>query len=100
MKTIIIGLRKEPNSLRTQYQVHNSAQIRRTWKVIENDNDELILKIYPKKKQPNIQQRKIFLPFCPSCKKVIWVEFDTGYYCRNCVFIIKEQKLQIDKKNF
>ena len=45
---IILRLRDEPKSLRTQNQVQNNTQIRKNQKVIKNDNDELIVKIYPK----------------------------------------------------
>ena len=88
--------RDEPKPLRTQYQVQNETQIRRSQKVIKNDNDQLIVKNYPKNKnkQPNIQQQ---LPKCPSCKRNNWLEFDRGYYCRNCEYIISKQKHQIDK---
>ena len=34
-ENIILGLRDEPKSPRTQYQVHNEAQIRRNQKVIK-----------------------------------------------------------------
>ena len=81
--------------MRTQYQVQNETQIRRNQKVIKNDNDELIVKNYPKNKQPIIQKQ---LPNCPSCKQNNWLEFDKGYYCTNCEYIINKQKHQIDKK--
>ena len=42
--------RDPPKSLRTQYQVGNQTKIRRNQKVIKNDNDQLVLKNYPKKK--------------------------------------------------
>ena len=86
--------RDPPNSLRTQYQVQNETQIRKNQKVIKNDNDQLIVKNYPKNKQPSIQQQ---LPNCPSCKRNNWLEFDKGYYCKNCENIINKQKHQIDK---
>ena len=46
-----IKLRKQDPSisLRTQYQVDNETRIRRNQKVVKNDNDELLVKIYPKK---------------------------------------------------
>ena len=91
----ILRKRDPPSSLRTQYQVQNETKIRRNQKVIKNDNDQLIVKNHPKNKQPNIQQQ---LPNCPSCKRNIWLEFDKGYYCRNCEYIINKQKHQIDKK--
>ena len=95
---IILRKRDEPKSLRTQYQVQNETQIRRNQKVIKNDNDELIVRSYPKHKQPIIHQQKFKPPNCPSCKENNWLEFDKGYYCRNCEYIINKQKHQIDKK--
>ena len=44
----ILGLRDEPKSVRTQYQVQNETQIRKNQKVIKNDNDQLVFKNYPK----------------------------------------------------
>ena len=96
-ENIILGLLDEPTSLRTQYQVQNETKIRRKQKVIRNDNNQLIVKNYPKNKnkQPSIQQQ---LPNCTSCKRNNWLEFDKGYYCKNCEYIINKQKHQIDKK--
>ena len=65
-------------------------------KVIKNDNDELVVKNYPKNKQPNTQQPKFTLPNCPTCKQNNWLEIDKGYYCKNCEYIINKQKHQID----
>ena len=98
-ENIIWQKRDPPASLRTQYQVKNQTQIRTNQKVIRNDNNQLIVKNYPenKNKQPNIQQQKFDLPNCPSCKQNSWLEFDKGYYCTNCEFIINEQKHQINK---
>ena len=96
-ENIILRLRDEPKSLRTQYQVQNETQIRKNQKVIKNDNDQLIVKNYPRNKQPNIQQQKFNLPNCPSCKRNNWLEFDKGCYCKNCEYIIDKQKHQIDK---
>ena len=96
-ENIILRIRDPPTSLRTQYQVQNETKIRRNQKVIKNDNDELIVKNYPKNKQPIIQQQKFKPPNCPSCKRNNWLEFDKGYYCLNCENIINKQKLQIDK---
>ena len=94
-ENIILRKRDPPSSLRTQYQVQNETQIRRNQKVIKNDNDQLVVKNYPRNinKQPIIQQ----LPNCPSCKQNNWLEFDKGYYCRNCEYIINKQKHQINK---
>ena len=62
-ENIIIRKRDPPSSLNTQYQVQNETQIRRNQKVIKNDNDELIVKNYPKNKQPIIQQQNYKPPF-------------------------------------
>ena len=96
-ENIILRLRDEPKSLRTQYQVQNETQIRKIQKVIKNDNNELIVENYPKNKnkQPIIQQQ--LLPNCPSCKRNNWLEFDKGFYCQNCEYIINKQRHQIDK---
>ena len=96
-ENIILRKRDPPTSLRTQYQVQNETKIRRNQKVIKNDNDQLVVKNYPKNinKQPIIQKQ---LPSCPSCKQNNWLEFDKGFYCRNCEYIINKQKHQIDKK--
>ena len=97
-ENIILRKRDPPSSLRTQYQVQNETQIRRNQKVIKNDNDQLVVKNYPKNKQSIIQQQKFKPPNCPSCKQNNWLEFDKGYYCTNCEYIINKQKHQIDKK--
>ena len=84
--------------MRTQYQVQNETRIRRNQKVIKNDNDRVVVKNCTKNKQPIIQQQKFKPPNCPSCKQNNWLEFDKGYYSKNCEFIINKQKYQIDKK--
>ena len=98
-ENVILKLRDEPKILRTQCQVQNETQIRKNQKVVKNENDQLLVKKYPKNKnkQPIIQKQ---LLNCPSCKQNNWLEFDTGYYCRNCEFIINKQSHQIDKKKF
>ena len=96
-KNIILCKRDPPSSLRTQYQVKNETQIRKNQKVIRIDNNELIVKNFSKNKQLNIQQPKFKPPNCPTCRQNNWLEFDRGYYCRNCEFIINKQKHQIDK---
>ena len=56
-ENLILGLKDEPKSLRIEYQIQNETEIRRNQKVIKNDNDELIVKNYPKnKKKPTIEQ--------------------------------------------
>ena len=99
-ENIILRKRDPPKSLTTQYRVKNNTKIRTNQKVIRNDDNQLVVKNYPKNKnkQPIIQQRKLDLPNCPSCKQSTWLEFDKGYYCRNCEYIINQQKHQIDKK--
>ena len=82
-ENIILRLRDEPKTLRTQYQVQKETQIRKNQEVIEN-NGKLEVKNYPKNKQPIIQQEKFKPPNCPSCKRNNWLEFDKGYYCQNC----------------
>ena len=96
-ENIILRKRDPPTSLRTQYQVQNETRIRRNQKVIKNDNDQLVVKKYPKNKnrQPIIQKQ---MPDCPSCKRNNWLEFDKGFYCRNCEYIINKQKHQNAKK--
>ena len=90
-ENIVLRKRDPPNSLRTQYQVQNETEIGRNQKIIKNDNDQLVVKNYPKNKnkQTIIQEQ---LPNCPSCKRNIWLEFDKGYYCRNCEYIVIKQK--------
>ena len=97
-ENIILRKRNEPKSLTTQYQVKNIAKICTNQKVIRNDDNQLIVKNYPKKKQPITQQQKFDLPNCPSCKRNAWMEFDKGYFCKNCEYVINKQKHQIDKK--
>ena len=94
----IIRKREPPISLRTQYQVQNEAQMRKNKKVIKNDNDELIVKNYNEKEQPKKQQPNFKPPNRPSCRRNNWVEFDKGWYCQNCGYIMNKQKHQIDKK--
>ena len=64
-ENIILRKRDPRNSLRTQYQVHNETQIRKNQKVIRNNNNELLVKNYPKNKQPVVQQQPKFQP--PNC---------------------------------
>ena len=63
-ENIILGLRDPPSSLRTQCQVQNETQIRKNQKVIKNDNDQIVVRKYPrnKNKQPIIQQQNLNHP--------------------------------------
>ena len=67
----IILRKRDPTSLKTQYQVQNQTKLRRNHKVIKNDDDQLVVKNYPenKNKQPIIQQQ---LSNCPSCRRNNW----------------------------
>ena len=95
-ENITLRERDPPTSLRTQYRVQNETQIRGNQKVIKKYNDQLVVKNYPKnKKQPIHQQPK--LPNCPNCKRNNWLEFDKGYYCKNCEYNINKHKHQINK---
>ena len=96
-ENIILRRRDEPRSLRTQYQVQKETQIRRNQKIIKNDNNQLLVKNYSKNKQSIVQQQKFKPPNCPSCKRNNWLEFDKGYYGKNCEYFINKQKPQIDK---
>ena len=60
---------------------------------MRKDNEELVVKNYPKNKQPKFKP-----PNCPSCKQDMWLDFDKEYYWQNCEYIINKQKHQIDKK--
>ena len=96
---IILRLRDQPKPLRIQYQFQNITQIRKNQKVFKNDNDELIVKTYPEKKEPIVQQQPKFQPpDCPRCKQNNWLEFNKGWYCQNSEYIIDKQKHQIDKQ--
>ena len=66
---ILLKLRGEPKSLRTQYQVKNQTQIGKNQKVIRTNIDEKVAKKFSKKQQPNIHQQKSNLPSCPTYKK-------------------------------
>ena len=66
-----------PKSTRTHYQVQKNLGIRKSQKVFRKDNDEILVKNCPKKKQTVIQQPIVKLPpYCPSCKRTIWLELD------------------------
>ena len=51
--------RDPPLSLRFQYQVQKETQVSKKQKVNRVDNDDLVLKNYPKNKQPIFQQPKL-----------------------------------------
>ena len=70
-ENFIVGLGDEPESLRTQYQVQKETQIRKNRKVIKNDKNELVVKNYPKNKQPIIQKQKLDHLIVPLVRKTI-----------------------------
>ena len=96
-ENFILRKRDPPQSLRTQYQVQSEIQMRKNQKVIRDGNNELLVKKYPKSKQTISQQPKFKPPKCLSCTRNTWLQFDKGYYCTNCEYIINKQKHQIDK---
>ena len=73
-------------------------EIRKNQKVNKIDNDELIVKNYPKKKQSFQQQPKFKPPDFFSCKQNNWLDFDKGYYSETCKCIINKQKHQLDNE--
>ena len=78
--------------------MQNNTQLRENQKVVEN-NGKLEVKVYPRNNKQPIQQKPKFIsPYCFSCKRKNWLEFDKSYFCRNCENIIKKQKHQIDKE--
>ena len=96
-ENIILRKRDSPTFLRAQYQVQNETQKRKNKKVVEN-NRKLEVKNYPKNKRPFIQKHKFKPPSCPTGQQNNWLEFDKGYYCRNCEYIINKQQHEIGKK--
>ena len=81
----------ESKFLTTQYQVQNETQIGRYQKLTKNNNNELVVKKYPKINQI-FKQPKYKPPKCPSSKQNNWLELDKGYYCKICGYIINKQK--------
>ena len=73
-------------------------QIRKNQKVIENQNDELEVKPYPKTKKRKINEKPKVDIECPSCKQRSWIEFDKSYFCQNSEFIVNKQKHKRDEK--
>ena len=95
---IILRKRDPQSSLRTQYQAQNETQIRKNQKAMNNDNDQLVVKNYPKIKQPIQQQQTFILRNCPTFKQKKWIEFNEGYSCKNCEYVINKQKQKVDTK--
>ena len=68
-ENIILRKRDPPISVRTQYRIENETHIRRNQKVIKNNNNQLVVKNYPKNNQPNSQQPNFKPPNCLNCKQ-------------------------------
>ena len=56
---IILRLRKPPKYPGTQYQVQNSIQTKKNQKHIKNEEDELVVKDYPKIKKPSTPNQNL-----------------------------------------
>ena len=83
---------KNPQSLRTEYQVVNHTRIRKNQKVVKNENNKIELKPYPTtKKKETIEKPKIDREY-PQWRKCTCLEFERRYYCQICECIIKKQK--------
>ena len=91
----ILRKRDPPISFRNKYQVQSETQIRRKQKVFDKKG-KLGIKYYPKNKQPIIHQSKFKPHDCRCCKQNNCLEFDKGYYSRNCEYVINKQNHQID----
>ena len=61
-------------------------------KVIKNQNDELEINHFAKRKKINFEKLKINLPSCPKCKLNIRIELDCDYYCEGYDFKINKPK--------
>ena len=96
-ETITLRLLDQPIFLRIQCQVLKDTQIGKNQKIVENI-EKLEVKNYPRSKQPLIHQPEFKTPSCPTCKQNIWLEFDKGYFCRNCEYVNDKQRHQVDKK--
>ena len=98
-ENVILGLREEPKSLRTQNQAQKNTQIRKNQKFAQNNGRLLVKKFAKNDKQPNIHIPKTFFPSCPSSKRSIWLQLDKGRYSQNREYFNKKQKYPIDKKS-
>ena len=89
----MLELRGELKYLKIQYQVQINAQIRKNRKVIKNDIDELLFENYLNKKQKPIIEPPIFKQphFCPGCKQNSLIDFDKGWFCQICQYIVGKQ---------
>ena len=98
-ENIILRGRKETRSLRTQSQVSNETKIRRNPKIIKDEDGQLQIKCYRKRKSNKkvIEKPKIDVE-CSSCKQRNWIEFVKGYYCPNCENIFNRPKHRIGEK--
>ena len=72
-ENIILRKRDPPASLRTQHQVKNQTKTRTNQRVIRNDDNQLVVKNYPKNKskQSSIQQQKFDLAIVLLANKIV-----------------------------
>ena len=96
-ENIILRERKEPKSLRTQYQVINNTKIRRNQRVIKDEDGNLIVKSYPKKNK--IPKENNNISICPSCQRNALIEYPSHYQCEACDVFIQKSKPEINKKD-
>ena len=64
----LLRKRKEPKSVKTDYQVQIETQNRKIQIVIQNENYQLEVKRYPERKNKRIQKLNFQLLPCPSCR--------------------------------
>ena len=78
-ENIILRGRKETRIFRTQSQVSNETEIKRNPKIIKDEDGQLQIKCYRKRKSNKkvIEKPKIDVE-CSSCKQRNWIEFDKG----------------------
>ena len=96
-KNNVIRLPEETTSSRTQYEFQNTTQIRKNQKIVRTIGRSEA-KIYPKKKQPIIQQPKFILFSCPSCKRNSSLEFDKLWFVKTVNLLIKNRSIKLTKK--
>ena len=63
------------------------------------NNNELVVKYYPRnKKQMNHQQRIFKQPDCPSCKRNKWLEFENVTNVKNANTLLISKNIKLIKK--
>ena len=70
------------------------TKTRKNQKVKRNDGNEMVVTAYPKtKKKKILDKTNLYLPFCPRCKRSLWIELDCGYYCAKVNSMLKNQSI-------